>query len=161
MVILMQQHFITPRFRVEEPHLCKAVPSPGIRGRYTCTAVFTPSEFNDQDKARFQALVAACNHVSLETFDKPMRELDRSVYKTPFLQGEDAAVFSISLSAYSRRPCVIDVGGAELFPADLYPGCYARASVNPFANRQRKSIAISLHHLQKLGDAVVAAERAS
>ena len=37
-------------------------------------------------------------------------------------------------------------------PADLYPGCYARASVNPFANAQWRSISIAMNHLQKLGE---------
>jgi hypothetical protein len=40
----------------------------------------------------------------------------------------------------------------RLIRPTLYPGCYARASVNPFANAQWKSISIGLNHLQKLGD---------
>lgn len=152
---------LTPKFRVAFPQVAELkVFAPGQKGRYSCVALFTPSEFNDKDKAKFQALIAACNKVSAETFKKPMKELDRSVYKTPFHKGEEksnyagfgAGVIFFTMSAYTRRPGVVGVDGLPIDPADLYPGCYARASVNPFANPQWKSISIGMNHLQKLGE---------
>jgi hypothetical protein len=36
---------------------------------------------------------------------------------------------------------------------ELYAGCYARASVNPFVPKKwRKTLAIGLNNVQKLGD---------
>jgi hypothetical protein len=99
--------------------------------------------------------------VSVEFFKKPMKDLDRSVYKTPFHKGEEkeqysgfgAGVVFCTMSAYTRRPGVVGLDGVTpLDPAELYPGCYARASVNPFGNAQWKSISIGMNHLQKLAE---------
>lgn len=153
---------LTPKFRVAFPQIAEMkVFQPGQKGRYSCVALFTPSSFSDKDKLKWSALIAACNKVSTETFKKPMKDLDRSVYKTPFHKGEEkeqyagfgAGVLFFTMSAYTRRPSVLDLDGATILdPSDLYPGCYARASVNPFANIQWKSISIGMNHLQKLGD---------
>jgi hypothetical protein len=152
---------LTPKFQVAFPQIVEMkVFAPGQKGRFSCVALFNPSEFNDKDKGKFKALVEACNKVSLETFKKPMKELDRSVYKTPFHKGEEkdqyagfgAGIIFFTMSAYMRRPGVVGIDGTPCDPADLYPGCYARASVNPFANQQWKSISIGMNHLQKLGE---------
>ena len=37
-------------------------------------------------------------------------------------------------------------------PEEFYAGCYARASVTPFANRQWKSLTVGLNNLLKLAD---------
>lgn len=152
---------LTPKFRVAFPQVTEMkVFAPGQKGRYSCVALFTPSEFNEKDKQKWAALIVACNKVSIETFKKPMKELDRSVYKTPFHKGEEkeqyagfgSGVIFFTMSAYTRQPQVVGVDGSPIDRADLYPGCYARASVNPFANTQWKSISIGMNHLQKLGD---------
>jgi hypothetical protein len=47
------------------------------------------------------------------------------------------------MSAYTRRLGIVAADGVtSVEPTDFYGGCYARASVNPFANRQWKSTAI-------------------
>jgi len=153
---------LTPTFRVAFPEVAEPkMFAPGQKGRYSCVALFTPSEFTDKDKAKWAALIGACNKVSTETFKKPMKELNRSVYKTPFQKGDEkgqyagfsAGVIFFTMSAYARRPSILSIDGVTpLDPADFYPGCYARASVNPSANRQWKSISIGMNHLQKLGE---------
>lgn len=153
---------LTPKFRVAFPQIAEMkVFQPGQKGRYSCVALFTPSEFNDKDKVKWQALIASCNAVSQETFKKPMKELDRAVYKTPFHKGEEKSQYAgfgpgvifFTMSAYTRRPGIVAVDGiTPLDPAEFYPGCYARASVNPFANPQWKSISIGMNHLQKIAD---------
>lgn len=153
---------LTPKFRVAFPQVVELkVFQPGQKGRYSCVALFTPSEFSDKDKQKFAALIAACNKVSLESFKKVMKDLDRSVYKTPFHKGEEkeqyagfgAGVVFCTMSAYTRRPGIVGIDGVTpIDPSEFYPGCYARASVNPFANQQWKSISIGMNHLQKLGD---------
>lgn len=153
---------LTPKFRVAFPQVAELkVFAPGQKGRYSAVALFTPSEFTDKDKQKWAALIAACNKVSLEAFKKPMKDLDRSVYKTPFHKGEEkeqyagfgAGVVYCTMSAYTRRPTIMALDNATtLDPAELYPGCYARASVNPFTNLQWKSISIGMNHIQKLGE---------
>lgn len=152
---------LTPKFRVAVPQVAEPkVFAPGQKGRYSCVALFAPSEFNDNEKAKWAALIAACNKVSVETFKQPMEELDRSVYKVPFYNAEEqeqypgfgAGVIYFTIST-ARRPGIVGPDGmTPIDPAELYPGCYARASVNPFANRQWRSIAIGMNHLQKLGE---------
>ncbi len=124
-------------------------------------ALFTPAKFNDKDMAKWQALIAACNRVSIEAFKKSMHELDRSVYKMPFHKGEEKEYYAgfspgvifCTMSAYTRRPGIVAANGVTpVDPADFYPGCYARASVNPFANVQWKSISIGMNNLQKLAE---------
>lgn len=153
---------LTPKFRVAFPQIAEMkVFQPGQKGRYSCVALFTPSEFSPKDKEKFNALIAACNKVSIEAFKKPMKDLDRSVYKTPFHKGEEKdqyagfgkGVVFFTMSAYTRQPKIVDVTGSTyLDPSELYPGCYARASVNPFSNQQWKSISIGMNHLQKIAD---------
>lgn len=160
-VIEKRAVLLTPRFRVAFPQVNEPkVFAPGQKGRYSCVALFTPAEFTEKDKAKWQALIAACNKVSIETFKKPMKDLDRSVYKTPFHKGEEKeqyagfgpGVIFFTMSAYNRKPGIIDLSGAAVDPSDFYPGCYARASVNPFTNTQWKSISIGMNNLRKLAD---------
>lgn len=153
---------LTPKFRVAFPQIAEAKKfSDDQKARYSCVALFTPSEFTPKELEQWKALIAACNAVSIEAFKKPMKELDRSIYKTPFHKGEEkeqysgfgAGVIYFTMSAYTRRPSILAIDNATpVDPADFYPGCYARASVNPFPNKQWKSISIGMNHLQKLGD---------
>lgn len=152
---------LTPRFRVAFPQVAELkVFQPGQKGRYSCVALFTPAEFTEKDKAKWAALLAACNKVAVETFKKPYKELDRSVYKLPFHRGEEKQQYAgfgpgvvfCTMSAYTRKPGLVDVTQTPIDAGDLYPGCFARASVNPFANTQWKSISIGMNHIQKLGE---------
>jgi Protein of unknown function (DUF2815) len=102
------------------------------------------------------------HEVSMEAFKKPMSELDTAVYKLPFRQGEEqahyagfgAGIIFFTMSAYAWRPSIVGPDGATLIdPADFYPGCYARASVNPVANRQWKSIAMGLNTCRSFASA--------
>jgi hypothetical protein len=62
-------------------------------------------------------------------------------------------VIFFTMSAYTRRPGLVGLDGVSpIEPGDLYPGCYARASVNPFANGKWKSISIGMNHIQKLAE---------
>ena len=151
---------LTPKFRVAFPQVeVKKIFQEGQTGRYSCVALFTPTEFSEKEKGQWAALIGACNKLAVEHFKKPMKELDRSVYKIPFHKGEEkqqyagfgAGVIYFTMSAYTRKPRILDVDGATELESDaFYPGCYARASVNPFANDKWKSISIGMNSLQKL-----------
>jgi hypothetical protein len=170
---------LTPSFRVSFPDIFvkRAFQGQGEEsGRYACAALFSgfevkddraiikaPASWSDKDQAKWNAIVAACNRVSIEAFRMPMKDLDRGVYKLPFHRGEEKeydgygpGVVYFTMSAKNRRPGIIakdgitpiTQGGSEEF----YAGCYARASVTPFANVQWKSLSLGLNNLQKLDD---------
>ena len=172
---------LTPPFRASFPdiYVKRVFQGQGEEsGRYSCAALFSgfevkdgrtiikaPASWSEKDQAKWNALVAACNKVSIEAFKKPMRDLERGIYKLPFHRGEEKeydgygpGVVYFTMSAKKNRPGVgrfvggvwepITQGGAEEF----YAGCYARASVTPFANTQWKSLSLGLNNLEKLGD---------
>src|ERR1700675_1415511 len=106
---------LTPTFRVAFPQVAEpTVFAPGHKGRYSCVALFTPSVFNDKDNAKWTALIAACNNVSVEAFKKPMKLLYRRMYKLPFHKGEEqgryagfsAGVIYFTIST-TRRPGIV------------------------------------------------------
>lgn len=162
---------ITPRFRVAFPQIQQAMvfavgggkprpAGPNEKGRFSLTALFPdPKTMSEGDKAKWNALIAACNRVSVDSFKKPMKDLDRGVYKTPFHKGSEKeyagfaeAAYYCTLSAVSQ-PGVISVEGGELPPSAVYPGCYVRASVNPFAyDNMGKGIAIGLNNIRFISD---------
>ena len=149
---------LTPTFRVSFPDVFvkRVFQGQGEKsGRYACAALFSgfevkdgrtiikaPATWSEKDQAKWNAIVAACNEVAIKAFKKPMRELDRAVYQLPFHRGEEKeyegygpGVVYFTMSAKNRRPCIIDRDGITLVgPEEFYAGCYARASVTPFAN---------------------------
>jgi hypothetical protein len=169
---------ITPMFRVIAPDVFVKRVFQGRSGdseRYACTALFSGFEvingrtsmkasatWPEKDQAKWSAIIQTCNEVAIEAFKKPMRELDRAVYELPFHRGEEKeeeeygpGVVYFTMSG-KRRPGIIAREGAmeitQYGSEEFYAGCYARASVTPFANRQWKSLTIGLNHLQKLAD---------
>jgi len=108
------------------------------------------------------AIWRACNQASIDAFKKPMNDLDSAVYKKPFHKGEEKTysgygpgIVFVNMAATIKRPDVVNVLG-ETITADsgaFYAGCWARASVNPYAFANiGKGIAIGLGNLQKLQD---------
>lgn len=157
---------ITPKFRVSFPEVWqKRAFQEGQTGRYSVTALFTPSEFSEADKLKWQALLAACNKVSLEIWKKPYNDVKKDgSYTVPFHKGEEKTyagygpgVIFCTLSAYTRRPTIVARDGVtqlvEGGPDEFYAGCYARASVNPFVPKKwKKTMALGMNNLQKLGE---------
>jgi hypothetical protein len=162
---------LTPRFRVAFPQIetpmvfnagqGKPRPAgPGEKGRYSLTALFPdPKTMSESEKAKWNALVAACNKVSVETFKKPMKDLDRASYKTPFRKGSEKEYAGFSEAAYFatlsaiNAPGILNLEGERIPASSIYPGCYARASVNPFAyNNVGKGIAIGLNNIKFISD---------
>ena len=169
--------FLTPMFRVSFPDVFqkRVFQNQGEEsGRYACSALFSgfdtkdgrtiirvPAAWSPKDQEKWKALIAACNKVSLEAFKKPMAELDRAIFKLPFHRGEEKqyagygpGVVYVTMSAKNIKPAVVGRDTtAQLTPEEFYAGCYARASVTPFAfNNIGKGIALGLNHLQKLRD---------
>lgn len=171
---------LTPKFRVNFPKVWKKESfQEGQTERFSCVAMVTPSELSEKDKRFWEALKAAVNQTCIDTFKKPYKELkEMGNYKLPFHKGEEKADYKgfgpgivyFTMSAYVRRPTihigpqnyrlmedgsVVDADGNIIKPEgseEFYSGCYARASVNPFANLKWKSVSIGMNNLKKLGD---------
>lgn len=170
-----RRRLLTPMFRVSFPDVFQKRVFQGQgeeSGRYACAGLFSgfkvengrtiirvPAEWSPKDQEKWKALIAECNRVSVETFKKPMSELDRAVYKLPFHRGEEKeypgygpGIVYVTMSAKNVKPTVVGRDlTTPLGPEDFYPGCYGRASVTPFAfNNIGKGIALGLNHIQKL-----------
>lgn len=152
---------LTPRFRVSFPSVYEKQSYNNGTPRYSLTALFYPKSFTDKEKAKWQALLAALNKVSVESFKKPMKELDRGVYKLPFHKGDekeyqgygDPEMRFCTLANSKRRPEILNANGEPVSEEDFYAGCWARASVNPYAfNNIGKGLALGLGNIQKLKD---------
>jgi len=142
--------------------------------RYACTALFSgfkveggrtlivvPTAWPEKDQAKWKAILAECNRVSIEAFKKPMKDLDRAVYKIPFHRGEEKeypgygpGIVYFTMSAKNVKPQIVGRDmETPLTAEEFYPGCYARASVTPFAfDNIGKGIALGLNHIQKIKD---------
>lgn len=154
-----RMRLLTPTFRVSFPDVFAKRVFHGQgehSGRYACAALFSgfevkdgrtiikvPASWSEKDQAKWNALVAACDKASIEAFKKPMKDLDRTIYKLPFHRGEEKeyegygpGVVYFTMSS-KRPPGVIAKDGVtpitQAGPEEFYAGCYARASVTPFA----------------------------
>jgi hypothetical protein len=179
MAKLERIRLLTPTFRVSFPGVFVKRVFQGhgeASGRYACSALFcgfevkdartiikAPASWSEKDQAKWNAIVQACNKVSIDAFKKPMKDLDRAVYQLPFHRGEEKeydgygpGVVYFTMSAKNRRPGIVAKDGITPItqggPEEFYAGCYARASVTPFANTHWKSLSIGLNNLQKLAD---------
>lgn len=150
-------------------------------GRYSCAALFegfsvgplktggtgtqikAPDSWSEKEKGYWKAIFDECNRVSIEAFKKPMSELDRGVYKLPFHRGEEKEYYTgygpgivyVTMSAKKVKPQVVHQRDINIGigPDELYAGCYARATVTPFAfTNIGKGIALGLNSIKKLGE---------
>ncbi len=121
---------------------------------------------------RWKELLKRVNEVSVESFKKKVYsdpaptdagELDQ-IYKRPFHKGDsktyqgfgDPAMVFATLANSLRKPEIINIDKEPITKEnadEFYPGCWARASVNPYAfNNIGKGVAIGLNNLRKLKD---------
>lgn len=154
---------ITPPFRVSFPSVFEKSSYNNGTLRFSLTGLFWPKTFTEDDKKRWLAIKAKLNTVSLEAFKKPMKELGRE-FKIPFHKGDekdyqgygDPNMIYFSMANSKRRPQIRNINGDPITAEnseEFYAGCWARASVNPYAfNNIGKGLAIGLGNLQKIRD---------
>lgn len=176
-----QKALLTPKFRVSFPSVFEKSSFEGGAGRYSVTGLFTLSEFTEDDRAKWTAIRKRLDEVCIELFKKPLNEMVRTVpgfkccgmptqlspkgqaiwYRRgetkPDLEGYGPGVAFFNMASTKRRPGVVDRNGTPITienSDDFYAGCYARASVLPYAfdNKFGKGVSIGLGNLQKLGD---------
>lgn len=155
----------TPRFRVSFPSVFEKASYNNGTPRYSIVGLFYPKTFSEGDKAKWIALRAQLDVVSLEAYKKKWRELDRGIYKIPFHKGSektyqgygDPEMIYFTMANSKRRPQILNINGVDSITAEnseeFYAGCWARASVNPYAfDNIGKGLAIGLGNLRKLKD---------
>lgn len=156
---------LTPKFRVSFPQVFEKASYNNGTPRYSVTALTFPTQFSEADKAKMAAIRVKLAEVCLEFFKKDVKTMkeDRS-FKIPFHKGNekdyqgygDPDMVYFSMANSKRKPQILDMKGNPITTEnqeDFYAGCWARASVNPYAfNNIGKGLAIGLGNIQKLGD---------
>jgi hypothetical protein len=155
----------TPRFRVSFPSVFEKSSYNNGTLRFSLTGLFFPKTFTEKEKAQWEAIKVRLNEVCVEFFKKPLKVMkeDRQ-FKIPFHRGSektyegygDPDMVFFSMSNSKRRPQIVNLKGEAITSEnaeEFYAGCWARASVNPFAfDNIGKGVAIGLGNIQKLKD---------
>jgi hypothetical protein len=156
---------LTPKFRVSFPQVFEKASYNNGTPRYSLVGLFYPKQFSETDKAKWDAIKKKLGEVCVEFFKKDIKTMkeDRS-FKIPFHNGNekeyqgygDPDMRFFSMANSKRRPQILNVNGDAITSEnteEFYAGCWARASVNPYAfNNIGKGLAIGLGNIQKLGD---------
>lgn len=156
---------LTPRFRVSFPQVFEKASYNNGTPRYSLTGLFFPKQFTEDEKAKWAAIKAKLEVVCVDFFKKPVKVMkeDRT-FKIPFHRGSekeyqgygDPDMVFFSMANSKRRPQILNKDGSVITAEnseEFYAGCWARASVNPYAfNNIGKGLAIGLGNIQKLGD---------
>lgn len=165
---------ITPPFICAYPKLFKAEPGGKDKKgalKYSVTAIWDPSKFNDADKRKWQAIKDALNDESLRLFKKSFKDLPEATYKKGLRRNNDReepfdvsrvgdkAIFANLTSSF--RPGVVDINKDDIGPEHgnedlVYPGCIAIASVRAYAYNQGggKGVALGLNNVRIIGSDV-------
>jgi hypothetical protein len=172
---------LTPKFRVSFPSVFEKSSFEGSAGRYSVTGLFQPSGFSDDEKAKWSAIRKRLDDVCIEKFKKSLNDMVKAnpSFKVcglptvltpkgqtiwyrrgetkPDIDGYGPGIAFFVMASTKRRPNVVDGKGQPITienEGDFYAGCYARASVLPYAfdNKFGKGVSIGLGNLQKLAD---------
>ncbi len=155
---------MTPVFRVSFPQVFtpKAVVVNGVeqgKKKYSLVALFTMAKINanPEDKKLWEAMIAAAKAAAAEKWPKGnppnMQNPFRNGEEKEF-QGYGAGVKFMTLTT-TTRPGLVDQAMTKIIaPEDFYAGCYARATINPYAwNFMGKNgVSFGLQNIQKVAD---------
>lgn len=151
---------MTPVFRVSFPQLFEAKAYGDGDPKYSLSAIVQKNA-TGKDKQLMQAMYKAAETIAIAKFGeaafRKMRKLNQ--FKWPIRDGEEkdmdgygADVVFFSLST-KMAPGVIGRNKEPLSEKDLYAGCYARATVSPYAfDNKSKGVAFGLNNVQKVGE---------
>lgn len=151
----------TPVFRVAFPAVFepKAL-TDEQKPKYSIVMLFVLAELakNPAEKALFEALKKACQAVAADKWPKGIP----ANLNSPFKDGAEKVDYqgfgpgTVYVNAKSNtRPGLVDQNVQKIMDKeDFYGGCYARATVNPFAWEYagKKGISFGLLNLQKVKD---------
>jgi hypothetical protein len=151
-----------PKFQLCFPSLFEATSYAEGRPKFGCTAVWRPGDFTEDEKKLWATLLAAldaeCQAVFKKSYDA-LRRLGnfkpglRDGLEKEDLEGFGEGTVFASLTTQSR-PGVVDWQRRPVEEGSplVYPGCYARATVSPYAYKNvSNGVAIGLNNVQVLG----------
>lgn len=153
----------TPVFRVSFPSVFQASSAPGSdKKHYSVVAIFDKAKLaNDPDaKKLFAEMKNAMAQCAREEWgDKipaglknPFR--DGSEKETPGY-GPDTIFITFKTEEKNGRPGLVDQNMQRIInESDFYPGCFAHATVNPYAwtYMGKSGISFGLQNIQKVAD---------
>ncbi len=144
---------MTPRFRVSFPDVFVArAMEQGQEPKFAITMLFAKD-------ADLSALKAAAHQAVVDKWGADQAKWPKGL-KSPFrdqgdmdYEGYEAGCTFVRATS-KQKPGLIGRDNAPLEPADFYPGCYARATVNAFAydTKGNKGVSFGLQNIQKLED---------
>lgn len=151
---------MSPVFRGSFLNVFEAAAFDGGAPKFDITAIFDPAKFSTNDKARWAAMIALADDVSMAAFKKKVKELPAN-FKRPFRDGAEKADLDgfeagkpfCRLSS-KMKPGIVDLAGVNITdPSEIYPGAYYRATVTAYAyDNKGKGVAFGLNNLQKVAD---------
>jgi hypothetical protein len=140
---------ITPVARLSFPSLFRPQEGEMGGGKYGCTLLFAAG-------ADLSALKAAAKEAVVAKWgNKPPKNL-----RTPFRDGNEKELDGYKDTIYLRvtcktKPGVVDASVQPILDeAEIYPGCYVRASVSCYAYEKSGNVGVSfgLNNIQKVKD---------
>lgn len=148
--------------------------------KYNVVAIFTPGEYKGKEKERWDALVKALDDATREKFGMSWKEAKKHVvdgeivegvpnFKEGLYNGKKKTQDGFGEGTYYATlsteypPGVVQYNGVGKKSTTIseeegntnliYPGCYARATVGPYAyDSVSKGAAIGLNNFQKVKD---------
>lgn len=150
----------TPPFRVSFPKVFTPSSYQGGEPKFSLSMLFYPAKFDDDAKKAWREMQRIADEASMGKFEKRIKDLPGN-FRRPFRKGDEKAhldgygegcIFAAASS--KQKPGVIDRDRQPILTeADLYPGCWARASVTAYAyDNKGKGVAFGLQNVQKLGE---------
>lgn len=155
---------LTPPFRVSFPELFEKKSYDGGKAKYSVTMLFYPAKMTEKEKAQFAAMKAVLEEACGVKFSgKTVKEMQAE--KPRFNRGMRLGTEKPDLDGYGEgcvfakastemAPGVVDASKIPILKAeDVYPGCWARATVTAYGYDNKSiGVAFGLQNFQKLGD---------
>lgn len=152
---------MTPKFRVSFPQVFepRAV-GESTKKKYSMVMLFSVAEIDKSPEAKKQwaDMIAAAKFIANEKWPKGIP----ANLQWPFRKGEEKeqyqgygpGVIFVTATTTTRPGLVDERKVAIINPEDFYAGCYARATVNPYAwtYMGKNGVSFGLQNIQKLAD---------
>jgi len=151
---------MTPKFRVSFPQVLKPKAIGDGKAKYSMVCLFDIEviKSDPEEKEKWGALVAAIKATATEEWGADIP----NPLKRPFRKGEDKEqydgygegiiYFNVSTTT---QPGLVDEDVHDIInERDFYAGCYARATINPYAwtYMGKSGVSFGVQNIQKLAD---------
>jgi hypothetical protein len=156
-------NILTSKFRLSFPHLFTAVaPKGGGEAKFSLSMLFPKRDtLTGAALADYDRFIAAAREAAkAAAIEKFGAQLPKNL-KSPFLdagnheyEGYEAGMVLLRASS-KQKPGVVDAKlQAIIDESDVYPGCYARATIRAFAYdaNGNRGVSFGLQNVQKMAD---------